>query len=84
VRISCDLSSLSWQDMMTHSVTVLPSANGGDFDGNVYITLECANGETNEVQLLQYDGTAPAFASGQPVSVTARTYDMGAVQTVKV
>ena len=69
---------------MTHSVTVQPLANGGDFDGAVYITLGCANGETNEVQLLQYDGTAPTFASGQALCVTARTYDMGAVQTVKV
>lgn len=70
--------------MMTHSVTVLTSANSSDFDGPVFVSLVCDRGETDEAQLLQYDGTAPIFTAGSPLSITLRTVDLGKVQTVKV
>ena len=72
------------QDMMTHSATILTSPNGDDFDGHAFFTLVCDNGETDEVQLLQYDGAPPTFTAGSTISLNLRTYDMGKVQTIKV
>jgi hypothetical protein len=68
--------------MLTHSATII--ATGEDFRGSVYVALVCDSGETDEVQLLQGDGTSPLFTVDSPVDIDFRTYNLGKVQKIKV
>ena len=55
-----------------------------DYDGDAFLTLVCESGETDEVQLLSYDGNSPLFTAEAVVGISLKTYDLGKVLSLKI
>lgn len=78
-----DIAYVQQVAMLNHTLYLYTAADGGDFSGPAFVTLECENGETEEVALLDSEGNKPTFTVGCTY-LNIRTYDLGKVTGVKV